>query len=74
MIRYFAAAVAAAVLTTGAVASLAATPDQGDLKVTVSKAGDYCVHAPAVGGSMIGQTTCRSQADWAKDGVTFTRR
>lgn len=67
---------AAALLTTGAVAAMAEQPaDQAqDYKVTINKTGEYCVHKPAVTGSLIAKVECHSAQSWAKDGVTFQRR
>ena len=74
MIRFFTAAIAAAVLTTGAVASLAAAPNQDKAQVTIAKNGDYCVRGPVVTGELVAPSECRSVSEWAKDGVTFSRR
>jgi hypothetical protein len=74
MIRFFAAAFAAAILTTGAVASLAAAPDGSEPTVRIDKAGKYCVTAPPVGSELVARTECRSVRSWASEGVTFSRR
>lgn len=65
---------AAALLTTGAVAAMAEQPAAQDYKVTVNKAGKYCIHTPAVTGSLIAKVECQSVQSWAKDGVTFQQR
>jgi hypothetical protein len=64
---------AAAILTTGAVAAMADTGDEA-FKVTVNKTGDYCIHTPAVTGSLIAKVECHTVENWAKNGVTFQRR
>lgn len=71
MIRTITTAIAAAILTTGAVAALADTGNPDVEKITVSDAGDYCLQYRPATGSRIAPKECRSKADWAKDGVTF---
>jgi hypothetical protein len=65
---------AAALLTTGAVAAMAAPTGDEVFKVTINKTGDYCIHAPAITGSLIPKVECRSVQSWARDGVTFQQR
>ncbi len=73
MIRSITCAAAAILLTTGAVAAMAENFDQP--KVTIDhKTGAYCVSSGVFTGSRIPQRECRSVGDWAKDGVTFSRR
>jgi hypothetical protein len=73
MFRMITAALAAAVLTTGAVAALADTGNPTVEKITVKSTGDYCLHYATVTGSMISKQECQSKSAWAKDGVTFNR-
>lgn len=73
MIRTITTAIAAAILTTGAVAALADTGNPDIEKITVSRSGEYCLQYRAVTGSRISPQECRSKADWSKDGVTFNR-
>jgi hypothetical protein len=65
---------AAALLTTGAVAAMAAQPDNRDVEVTINKTGEYCVRTPAATGSYLDRTECHSASDWQKQGVTISRR
>jgi hypothetical protein len=74
MLRFYLATFAAAVLVSGAGPSLAAVDEPNDLQVTVDKAGVYCISTPAVGAELVAPTDCRSASDWAKAGVTFSRR
>ncbi len=75
MIRFVAAAAAAAVLTTGAVAALADPVQSDQPKVRfVAKTGEYCIETPAVTGSIITNVRCQTEAGWAKDGVLISRR
>jgi hypothetical protein len=69
MIRHLIAATAAIVLTGTAVAALAETPT-----AKINAAGEFCVRTPAQTGSRIDRIECKSQAEWAKEGVTFSRR
>ena len=73
MIRSIACAAAAVLLTTGAVAAMADTGDQPTVRID-HKTGDYCLTTEAMTGTNIAQTECRSVSDWAKQGVTFSRR
>lgn len=65
---------AAAILTTGAVAAMAQPTETQDYTVKVDKAGNYCITTPAVTGSRLDRTECHSTQDWAKEGVTISRR
>lgn len=73
MIRSIACAAAAVLLTTGAVAAMADTGNQQKVSID-QKTGAYCVKSDAVTGSHIPQTECHSVGDWAKQGVSFSRR
>lgn len=65
------AAVAAVAITFGTVAELNAQPPKADYKVTVDKAGRYCIETGALTGSRIKSVDCRTARQWAADGVTF---
>ena len=73
MIRTIAYAAAAALLTTGAVAAMADTGSHPTVSVD-KKTGDYCVKTDPMTGSNLPSVECRSVSDWAKQGVTFSRR
>ncbi len=65
------AAVAAVAITFGTVAELNAQPPKADYKVTLDKAGRYCIETDATTGSRLNNVDCRTAEQWAKDGVTF---
>ncbi len=65
------AAVAAVAITFGTVAELNAQPPKAEYKVTVDKAGRYCIETEAVTGSRLNQAECRTAEQWAADGVKF---
>jgi len=73
MIRTIACAAAAVLLTTGAVAAIADTGRQPSVHID-RKTGSYCLESDAITGSRISQLECHSIGDWAKQGVTFSRR
>jgi hypothetical protein len=73
MFRIITTAIAAAVLTTGAVAALADTANPEIEKITVTDSGDYCLRYRPLTGSLIAHQECHSKAEWAKDGVSFSR-
>jgi len=73
MIRTITCAAAAILLTTGAVAAMADTVAQPKISID-HKTGAYCIKSDAVTGSVIPQIECHSVSDWAKQGVTFSRR
>jgi len=73
VIRTIACAAAAVLLTTGAVAAMADTGAQPIVRID-HKTGAYCVQSDAVTGSILPQVECHSVGDWAKQGVTFSRR
>ncbi len=65
------AAVAAVAITFGTVAELNAQPPKADYKVTVDKAGRYCIETEATTGSRLNHADCRTAEEWAADGVKF---
>jgi hypothetical protein len=71
MFRIISTAIAAAVLTTGAVAALADTGNPDVKQITINDAGDYCLEYRATTGTRLGHQECLSKAEWAKQGVTF---
>ncbi|WP_298690315.1 hypothetical protein [uncultured Sphingomonas sp.] len=73
MIRSIACAAAAVLLTTGAVAAMADTGVQPTVRID-HKTGAYCLRSEPVTGTMIPTNECHSVDDWAKQGVTFSRR
>jgi hypothetical protein len=73
MIRTLTCAAAAILLTTGAVAAMADTVEQPHVRID-HKTGDYCIASDAITGSIIRPVECHSVSDWAKQGVTFSRR
>jgi hypothetical protein len=73
MFRTIACAAAAVLLTTGAVAAMADTGVKSTVVVD-HKTGKYCLRSDAVTGSIIPLNECHTVDDWAKQGVTFSRR
>jgi hypothetical protein len=73
MIRSIAYATAAILLTTGTVAAMADTGNTPIVRVD-HKTGAYCLQSDAITGSHLPQVECHSVSDWAKQGVTFSRR
>jgi len=72
MFRYAFSAAAAIAITFGTVSVLNAKTTSDSYKVSVDKNGRYCVQIPPMTGSRVASTQCRTQENWAKDGVTFT--
>lgn len=73
MIRTIACAAAAVLLTTGAVAAMADTGPQPTVSIN-QKTGEYCLTGDVVTGTLIPRKECHSVSEWAKQGVTFSRR
>jgi len=73
MIRTIAYAAAAVLLTSGTVAAMADTGEQPKVSID-QKTGNYCLKSDPITGSRIGQIECHSTIDWAKQGVSFSRR
>jgi hypothetical protein len=73
MIRTVACAAAAVLLTTGAVAAMADTGNQPTVRID-QKTGKYCLQSAPITGSILPEVECHSVDDWAKQGVTFSRR
>lgn len=71
MLRTTLAAVAAVAITFGTVAELNAKAPDGNYKVTIDKAGRYCIEMEALTGSRLDRVDCRTAKQWAMDGVTF---
>lgn len=71
MFRMITTAIAAAILTTGAVAALAETGNPDVEKITVRSGGDYCLQYRPITGTRLSKQECHSKSEWAKDGVTF---
>ncbi len=65
------AAIAAVAITFGTVAELNAQTPHPNYKVTIDKAGRYCIETDAVTGSRFNHVDCRTAKEWAMEGVTF---
>jgi hypothetical protein len=75
LIRTLTITAAAALLTAGAVATVAAPVSSDQPKVSIDpKTGNYCLTSDAVTGSRIADTECKSREAWQKEGVTFGHR